>query len=77
HPHLVQRGTVRSITDPIVGEFKVPGMPIKTSDYPADAPYEAPTLGQHNAAVLGDLLGRSADDIAALTAAGVLLSGEV
>ncbi|MEQ8660019.1 MAG: CoA transferase, partial [Gammaproteobacteria bacterium] len=77
HPHLVQRGTVRSITDPVVGEFKIPGMPIKTSDYPADAPYVAPTLGQHNAEVLTTLLGRDADAIAALAADGVLHSGEV
>ena len=52
-------------------------MPIKTSDYPADAPYVAPTLGQHNAEVLGGLLGRSAGDIAALADAGVLHRGEV
>jgi len=76
HPHLVQRGTVRSVTDPIVGEFKVPGMPIKTSDYPADADYVAPTLGQHNAEVLAGLLGKSEDEIAALAAADVLRSGE-
>jgi crotonobetainyl-CoA:carnitine CoA-transferase CaiB-like acyl-CoA transferase len=75
HPHLVARGTVRSITDPIVGEFKVPGMPIKTSEYPADRPYVAPTLGQHNAEVLGGLLGKSAADLADLVAAGVLQAG--
>ncbi|MEX2480273.1 MAG: CaiB/BaiF CoA-transferase family protein [Gammaproteobacteria bacterium] len=75
HPHLVERGTVRSITDPIAGEFKIPGMPIKTSDYPADADYVAPTLGQHNAEVLAELLGKSAAEIDALSGAGVLQSG--
>jgi crotonobetainyl-CoA:carnitine CoA-transferase CaiB-like acyl-CoA transferase len=75
HPHLIERGTVRSITDPIAGEFKIPGMPIKTSEYPADAAYVAPTLGQNNAAVLQALLGKSADEIAELTASGVLQSG--
>ena len=66
------RGTVRTIHDPVAGEFKIPGMPIKTSDYPADAAYVAPTLGQHNAAILGGLLGKSAADIEALCASGVL-----
>jgi len=75
HPHLVARGTVRSITDPIAGEFKIPGMPIKTSDYPADAAYVAPTLGQHNAEILGGLLGKSNAEIDALTSAGVLQIG--
>lgn len=75
HPHLVARGTVRSVTDPIAGEFKIPGMPIKTSDYPADADYVAPTLGQHNAEILGGLLGKTNAEIEALTGAGVLQSG--
>ena len=75
HPHLVARGTVRSITDPVAGEFKIPGMPIKTSDYPDHADYVAPTLGQHNADVLRELLGKSASEIDALAAAGVLQSG--
>ncbi len=75
HPHLIERGTVRTINDPIAGEFKIPGMPIKTSGYPADLPYVAPLLGEHNAEVLQRLLGKSASDIEALVAAGVLRSG--
>jgi crotonobetainyl-CoA:carnitine CoA-transferase CaiB-like acyl-CoA transferase len=75
HPHFIERGTVRSITDPIAGEVKIPGMPIKTSDYPAESPYIAPTLGQHNAEILASLLGKSAADVEALREAGVLHSG--
>ena len=51
HPHFVERGTVRTIDDPIAGEFKIPGHPVKTSDYPDHPGYVAPTLGQHNADV--------------------------
>ncbi|MCB1746293.1 MAG: CoA transferase [Gammaproteobacteria bacterium] len=76
HPHLVARGTVRTINDPVAGEFKVPGMPIRTSDYPYDADYVAPTLGQHNGAVLADVLGKDAEEIARLETDGVLQSGD-
>ena len=75
HPHFLERGTVRTITDPIAGTFQIPGMPIKTSDYPADLPYLAPLLGEHNAEILHELLGTPPSEIAAWVAAGVLVSG--
>lgn len=75
HPHFVERGTVRTVTDPVAGTFQIPGMPIRTSDYPAAPPYVAPLLGEHNAAILGELLGMGADDIARLAADGVLAHG--
>ena len=50
-------------------------MPIKTSDYPADLPYLAPLLGEHNAEILHELLGTAPSEIAAMVAAGVLVSG--
>jgi crotonobetainyl-CoA:carnitine CoA-transferase CaiB-like acyl-CoA transferase len=76
HPHFIARGTVRTIRDPVAGEFQIPGMPIKTSDYAANLPYVAPRLGEHNAEVLGGLLGKSQDALAALVAAGVLQAGD-
>jgi crotonobetainyl-CoA:carnitine CoA-transferase CaiB-like acyl-CoA transferase len=72
HPHLVERGTVRSITDPIVGEFKIPGMPIKTSGYTADSDYVAPRLGEHNSEILSVLLKKSDKEIKVLSDMGVL-----
>ncbi|MEM7469329.1 MAG: CaiB/BaiF CoA-transferase family protein, partial [Pseudomonadota bacterium] len=76
HPHFVQRGTIRTIEDPIAGEVKIPGMPVKTSGYPADPGYVAPTLGEHNGEVLHELLGKSDNELADLVAAGVLVSGD-
>lgn len=76
HPHFIARGTVREVDDPVAGRFWIPGMPVKTSGYPANGDYVAPRLGEHNERVLGELLGKSAADIAALTDAGVLQSGE-
>lgn len=73
HPHLVTRGTVRTVCDPIAGEFQIPGMPIKTSGYPANCQWRAPTLGEHNRELLERLLGRNAEQIAALYAAGIVM----
>ena len=75
HPHFLERGTVRTVTDPVAGSFQIPGMPIRTCDYPADLPYVAPLLGEHNAAILSELLGMNAAEIAALGANGVLVEG--
>lgn len=75
HPHLIERGTVRTINDPIAGEFQIPGMPIRTSGYRADLPYVAPLLGEHNLEVLSRLLGKTPAEVDALVAAGVLQSG--
>ncbi|MBI2799993.1 MAG: CoA transferase [Gammaproteobacteria bacterium] len=76
HPHLLARGTVRTIHDRIAGTFQIPGMPLKFSEFPDDLPLEAPTIGQHNADVLREWLGRSEQEIAALRAANILQEGE-
>jgi crotonobetainyl-CoA:carnitine CoA-transferase CaiB-like acyl-CoA transferase len=72
HPHLVARGTVRSITDPILGEFKIPGFPLRFSGFPEELEFDAPMLGEHNGAVLGKYLGYSATRVAELERTGVL-----
>ena len=74
HPHLVARGTVRTINDPILGEFKIPGFPLRFSGFPEEIEFDAPMLGQHNAAVLEKYLGLSAERVAELQTAGILHS---
>mgnify|MGYP000021997066 CR=1 FL=1 len=76
YPHLVERGTVRTVNDRLAGEFQIPGMPIKSSAYPEEPDYRAPTLGEHNREILRDFLQRSEVEIDALVEAGVLASGE-
>ncbi|MEZ0148350.1 MAG: CaiB/BaiF CoA transferase family protein [Candidatus Reddybacter sp.] len=76
YPHLVERGTVRTVNDRIAGEFQIPGMPIKSSAYPEEPDYCAPTLGEHNREILRGFLKRSDVEIDALVEAGVLVSGE-
>lgn len=72
YPHLVERGTVRKVSDMAGGEFHIPGMPIKTSGYSDNPPYTAPTLGQHNRQVLSEILGCGQADIDSLYRAGIL-----
>ena len=76
YPHLVERGTVRTVNDRLAGEFQIPGMPIKSSAYPEEPDYRAPTLGEHNREILRGFLKRSDVEIDALVEAGVLASGE-
>ncbi len=77
HPHLIERGTVRTITDRGVGTFRIPGNPLRFSDFPDDLDLTAPFLGEHNDAVVGERLGKSPDEIAQLSEAGVLHSARL
>ncbi len=73
HPHLVARGTVRTVKDTVGGEFQIPGMPIKTSGYSDNPDYQVPGLGEHNREILSTILGRSDAEINALYESGALL----
>ena len=76
HPHLRERSTVRTINDRFLGDFDVPGFPLRFSDFPEPLPLQAPTLGQHNGEILRDYLSYSPDQIARLEAEGILHRGE-
>lgn len=74
HPHFVEREMVRFIDDPRAGRVAIPGFPIKSSDpLPADD-HQASALGEHNADVLGSMLGMSDEQLAGLEASGVIAS---
>ncbi len=75
-PHLLERGTVRTIQDPVFGSFQVPGMPLRFSAFPVREPGLAPFLGEHNEEVLGGI-GVPAAQVKALTEAGVLVSKRI
>jgi len=64
-PHIAARGM---IVDVPIGEKPVAmlGLPIKLSGAPVQPHAPAPRLGQHNDAVLVDMLGMAAADVAAL-----------
>lgn len=73
-PHARQRRTVRTIMDRALGAFDVPGMPLRFSAFPDELPLDAPFLGEHNAAVLGEVLGYDAARIGDLETRGVIRS---
>lgn len=72
HEHFVERGTVRTVDDPYTGPLQVPGFPLRFSDAPPLPDLVAADLGEHNEAVLADLLGYDAGAVAALEADGIL-----
>jgi len=54
------------------GTYPQTGMPWKFSGIPNDIRMPSPLLGEHNRLILGDFLGKSAEEIAELEGAGVI-----
>jgi crotonobetainyl-CoA:carnitine CoA-transferase CaiB-like acyl-CoA transferase len=77
NPHLVQRGTIRPVNDPILGKLELPGSPLRFSDFPPRSGLEAPLLGEHNLEILRDYLGYSPAQISQLHSQGVLVTKPV
>ena len=71
HPHLIARQTVRTVTDRAFGDIKVPGMPLRFSEFPEFPDLQAAFLGEHNSEVLQNL-GYDDDYIKTLLSEGVL-----
>jgi crotonobetainyl-CoA:carnitine CoA-transferase CaiB-like acyl-CoA transferase len=74
HPHLIERGTVRTVHDRVIGDFKIPGVPMRFSAFPQSLDIEAPLLGEHNRHVLASYLSYSHAEIERLELDGVLRS---
>ena len=77
HPHLVERGTVRTVTQRGVGSFKMPGMPLRFSGYPHENELEAPYKGEHNGDVLAQYLDYTPEQTAALREKGILIDEDI
>lgn len=72
HPHFVARGFYEDAAHPVVGSVPIAGMPFRMTGVDNWIAAPAPLMGQHNAEVLGGLLGLDADRLAKLTEAGVI-----
>jgi len=77
HPHLRQRGTVRTIQDRILGDLDVPGFALRFSEFPQTLDLQAPMLGEHNAEILTQWLGYTTDEVQELERKGILRNGLV
>ncbi len=75
-PHMHQRGMLKRMKHPDLGEVVLPRSPIRLSEYEMAGLEFYPQLGEHNREVLGGLLGMSDTDIAALEAEGVISRAE-
>jgi formyl-CoA transferase len=69
--HLIERGMIVDVEHPMRGRMSMPANPVRLSDSPTRVT-RAPLLGEHNGAVLGELLGYSAADVAALERDGIV-----
>jgi crotonobetainyl-CoA:carnitine CoA-transferase CaiB-like acyl-CoA transferase len=73
-PHLMQVGHWQPVVRPFMGPHLVPSVAYREGDdaWPYKIEHLAPTLGQHNNEILGDLLGLSDQEIGQLAAAGII-----
>lgn len=73
HPHLRGRGTVRKVSDEVLGEFDIPGFPIKFSRWEISKNLKADSLGGHNDEILKEYLNLSVEEIKKLYEEKVIL----
>ena len=73
-PHLRERKTVRRIKNQALGEFDLPGMPVKFSRWPDRTDVKASRVGADNATILSEVLGMTAAEIEELYREQVLLT---
>ncbi len=76
HPQVKARGSMVDIDHPKIGKTRVVGPVAKLSETPATIRRLSPSLGEHTAEVLRDLLGMDAAAIAALRADGVIAAAK-
>lgn len=73
HPHVRDRGMVRTVRDPYLGEFEIPGPPARFSAWQVSQEVQADLLGAHNEEVLTAIAGLQKEQIEALYREGVLV----
>ena len=73
NPQVAARGFYEQVEHPLAGAHRFPAMPVRFGRQPARwFTRPAPTLGEHNAEVLGDLLGVDEEELARLEAAKII-----
>jgi crotonobetainyl-CoA:carnitine CoA-transferase CaiB-like acyl-CoA transferase len=71
HPQFAARGFFEVVDHPVAGPISLPTLPLRLTGFERWTTRPAPTVGQHNAEVLGRL-GLNPDDLERLEAAGVI-----
>lgn len=71
-PHYAARDNVVTVQDEEEGEITMPGVIPKLSATPGRIQHAGPPIGKHNTDVYGDLLGKSAEELAKLAEDGII-----
>ncbi len=71
-PQVLARKMIVDVIHPVAGAMKIPGVPVKFSDTPAEVESPAPLLGEHTEKVLTSYLGLSAAEFEELKKDGVV-----
>ncbi len=71
-PNTAAWGLFPTVEHKAIGRIRVDGTAVKMSETPAVIERGAPTLGQHNEEVFGDILGMHPDSVRALSESGVI-----
>ena len=74
NPQFTARGFLEPVAHPVTGTQPLPGLPMRFSDLPRWYRAPAPTLGEHTAAVMREVLGL--DDAAIETLRAERIIGE-
>ena len=69
-PQFAARGSMVEVDDPVVGKLKMPAIVPRMSSGLGRVKHLAPSLGQHNDDIYGNLLGFSSEEVAALERRG-------
>ena len=70
--HLIAREMIVNVDDPVRGDYKMIGVPIKLSDE-ANGVTKAPRYSEHTDEVLKTVLGCSSEDVAEMRRQGVIV----
>ncbi len=71
-PQFIARESVVSVEHPVFGPIRMQNAAPKLSETPGQVRWPGPALGEHTDTVLSEVLGYSADEVAALRGRGVI-----
>jgi len=76
HPQLRERGTIREVDDPYLGNFSIPGKPPSFSGWTYKTKLKAPLLGEDNFRVLQEFCDLTVEEIEDLYDQNVLVADQ-
>lgn len=77
HPHMKERGIVRTVSDPVFGQLKIPNNPLRFSQFPEPLDLQAGFLGECNHEILSEKLGYTSHQINELEKNGIIASKNI